>query len=58
MTATTSPMNRTVIEHGVLMRRVAVAAVGTAAFLVAIKALAFILTDSMAMMASLADSAA
>ena len=56
MTATTSQFDRTVSEHGVLMRRVALAAVITATFLVALKALAFILTDSMAMMASLADS--
>jgi ferrous-iron efflux pump FieF len=57
MTPTTSPFDRTIAEHGVLMRRVALAAVITATFLVALKALAFILTDSMAMMASLADSA-
>jgi ferrous-iron efflux pump FieF len=56
MTPTTSPFDRTVAEHGVLMRRVALAAVITATFLVALKAIAFILTDSMAMMASLADS--
>ena len=56
MTPTTSPFDRTIAEHGVLMRRVALAAVITATGLVAIKALAFILTDSMAMMASLADS--
>jgi len=42
---------------GSLMRRVALAAVITALFLVTLKAIAFILTDSMAMMASLADSA-
>jgi ferrous-iron efflux pump FieF len=56
MTPTTSPFDRTVAEHGVLMRRVALAAVITATFLVALKAIAFVLTDSMAMMASLADS--
>jgi ferrous-iron efflux pump FieF len=44
-------------EHGVLMRRMALAAVLTATFLALLKAVAFILTDSMAMMASLADSA-
>ena len=43
--------------NGRLMQRVALAAVGVALFLVALKAIAFILTDSMAMMASLADSA-
>jgi ferrous-iron efflux pump FieF len=42
---------------GLLMRRVALAAVGTAAFLVALKTVATILTGSMAMLASLADSA-
>jgi ferrous-iron efflux pump FieF len=57
MTPTTSAFDRTVAKHGPLMRRVALAAVVTAALLVAIKTLAFILTDSMAMMASLADSA-
>jgi len=57
MTATTSPLSRTVTEHAQLMRGVALAAVGTAMFLVTLKAIAFILTDSMAMMASLADSA-
>ena len=56
MTPNTSKFDRTVSEHGVLMRRVALAAVITATGLVALKALAFILTDSMAMMASLADS--
>ena len=43
--------------HGTMMRRVALAAVCTATFLVVLKAVAFILTDSVAMMASLADSA-
>jgi len=57
MTATTSPLTRTITEHAQLMRGVALAAVGTAMFLVTLKAVAFILTDSMAMMASLADSA-
>jgi ferrous-iron efflux pump FieF len=57
MTPTTSPFDRTVIEHGRLMRRVALAAVVTGLFLVAIKIVAFIVTDSMAMMASMADSA-
>ncbi|HEY0281640.1 MAG TPA: cation diffusion facilitator family transporter [Rhizomicrobium sp.] len=56
MIAAASPSDRTVSKHGVLMRRVALAAVVTAMFLVALKTVAFILTDSMAMMASLADS--
>lgn len=57
MTPTVSQFDRTVVEHGRLMRRVALAAVLTATFLAILKAVAFILTDSMAMMASLADSA-
>src|SRR5512142_2386783 len=57
MTPTASQFDRTVAEHGRLMRRVALAAVLTATGLAALKAVAFILTDSMAMMASLADSA-
>lgn len=44
-------------EHGRMMIRVAVAAVAVAAVLVAMKAVAYIVTDSIAMMASLADSA-
>jgi len=43
--------------HDTMMKRAAWAAVATAAFLVALKAVAYILTDSIAMMASLADSA-
>jgi ferrous-iron efflux pump FieF len=43
--------------HGALMRRTALAAVGVAALLIALKAVAYVLTDSIAMMASLADSA-
>jgi ferrous-iron efflux pump FieF len=39
-----------------LMRRTAWAAVVTAAFLVALKAIAYVVTDSISMMASLADS--
>lgn len=57
MTPTTSQFDRTVVEHGRLMRRVALAAVLTATFLAALKAVAFLLTDSVAMLASLADSA-
>ena len=44
-------------DRGTLMRNVALAAVGTATFLVIIKTVAFVLTGSIAMMASLADSA-
>jgi ferrous-iron efflux pump FieF len=43
--------------HGALMTRTAWAAVGVASFLILIKAAAYIFTDSIAMMASLADSA-
>src|SRR5512142_622458 len=57
MTPTASQFDRTIAEHGRLMRRVALAAVLTATCLAILKAVAFILTDSMAMMASLADSA-
>ena len=57
MTPTTSALDRTIVQHGVLMRRVAMAAVVTATGLVAVKAAAFILTNSMAVMASMADSA-
>ena len=44
-------------SHGRMMMGAAVAAVGVAALLVSIKLVAYILTDSIAMMASLADSA-
>ncbi|MGZ6009628.1 MAG: cation diffusion facilitator family transporter [Rhizomicrobium sp.] len=43
--------------HGTMMIRVAIAAVGVAALLVVMKTIAYIVTDSIAMMASLADSA-
>jgi ferrous-iron efflux pump FieF len=43
--------------HGAMIRRVAVAAVATASALVAMKAIAYLITDSVAIMASLADSA-
>lgn len=43
--------------HGRMMMRVAFAAVGVASLLVLLKAVAYIVTDSIAMMASLADSA-
>jgi ferrous-iron efflux pump FieF len=42
--------------HAPFMRRAAWAAVAVAAFLIALKAVAFVVTDSIAMMASLADS--
>lgn len=57
MTPNVSRYDTVLAEHGVLMRRVALAAVLTATFLAVLKTVAFILTDSMAMMASLADSA-
>ncbi|MGA7675811.1 MAG: cation diffusion facilitator family transporter [Rhizomicrobium sp.] len=57
MTPAVSQYESTIAEHGALMRRVALAAVVTGLFLVAIKIIAFIVTDSVAMMASLADSA-
>ncbi len=43
--------------HGRMMMRVAAAAVGVATVLVLLKTVAYIVTDSIAMMASLADSA-
>ena len=43
--------------HASLMQRTAWAAVGVAAFLILLKAVAYVLTDSIAMLASLADSA-
>ena len=45
-----------VAEQGSWMRRAAWAAVGVAAFLILLKAVAYVITDSIAMMASLADS--
>jgi ferrous-iron efflux pump FieF len=53
----TANLEGAVHAHGDLMRRVALAAVITGLLLVVIKAVAFIVTDSIAMMASLADSA-
>jgi ferrous-iron efflux pump FieF len=46
-----------VAGHGKLMRRAAIAAVATGVFLVAVKLAAYIVTGSIAMLASLADSA-
>jgi ferrous-iron efflux pump FieF len=43
--------------HGALMRRAAVASLGVSIGLVALKAVAYLLTNSVAMLASLADSA-
>jgi ferrous-iron efflux pump FieF len=57
MTPTMSQFDRTVAEYGPLMRRAATAAVVTGVALVAIKTVAYVVTDSIAMMASLADSA-
>ncbi|HWA30670.1 MAG TPA: cation diffusion facilitator family transporter [Rhizomicrobium sp.] len=45
------------IEHGTLMTRTAWAAIAVAVFLIVLKTIAYIFTDSIAMMASLADSA-
>lgn len=42
--------------HGAMMTRAAWAAVGVASFLIALKTVAYVMTDSIAMMASLADS--
>jgi ferrous-iron efflux pump FieF len=44
-------------DHGSLMKRTAWAAVATASFLIALKLAAYLMTDSIAMLASLADSA-
>lgn len=44
-------------RNGSLMQHTALAAVGVAAFLILLKAVAYVLTDSIAMLASLADSA-
>jgi len=57
MTATVSQFDRTVAQHETLMRRTAMAAVVTGCVLVAVKTVAYILTGSIAMMASLVDSA-
>jgi ferrous-iron efflux pump FieF len=50
-------MNGPQASHGAMMIRVAIAAVAVAAVLVIMKTVAYIVTDSIAMMASLADSA-
>jgi len=50
-------MSATNPSGGTMMKQAAWAAVGTAAVLIVIKTVAYILTDSIAMMASLADSA-
>jgi ferrous-iron efflux pump FieF len=49
--------NHNLAAHGALMTRAAWAAVGVAALLIVLKTVAYIVTDSIAMMASLADSA-
>ncbi len=46
-----------VTAHGTLMQRAALAAVAVATLLIVLKLVAYIITDSIAMMASLADSA-
>lgn len=51
------PAAGTAGSHGSLMQRTALAAVGVAGFLILLKAIAYVLTDSIAMLASLADSA-
>ena len=57
MTDTTAQLNDTVAANASLMQRTAWAAVAVAAILIALKTIAYIFTDSIAMMASLADSA-
>lgn len=55
MTAEALP-DRNEIDHATLMRRTAWAAVAVAGLLIVLKAVAYVITDSVAMMASLADS--
>jgi ferrous-iron efflux pump FieF len=52
-----SALGTNTTDNGRLMQQAAWAAVATATLLIAIKTIAYILTDSIAMMASLADSA-
>ena len=49
-------MNTAAETHGGLMQKTAWAAVGVATFLILLKLIAYLLTDSIAMLASLADS--
>lgn len=49
--------NSTAAGHGGLMQKTAWVAVGVASFLIVIKFVAYLMTDSIAMLASLADSA-
>ena len=51
------PVNNAAASHGSLMQKTAWVAVATAAFLILIKLVAYLMTDSIAMLASLADSA-
>lgn len=51
------PIETRLDVHGRLARRAAWAAVAVAGFLIVLKAVAFLITDSIAMMAALADSA-
>ena len=53
----TAAANGSMAQNGVLMTRAAWAAVGVASLLILLKSVAYIVTDSIAMMASLADSA-
>jgi ferrous-iron efflux pump FieF len=57
MESVASRFDNTIAAHGPMMRRAAMAAVITGIVLVAIKTVAYVITDSIAMMASLADSA-
>ncbi len=50
-------VNGTAESHGSLMQKTAWAAVGVASFLILIKLVAYLMTDSIAVLASLADSA-
>ena len=54
---TAAAANSNMATNGALMTRAAWAAVGVAALLILLKTVAYIVTDSIAMMASLADSA-
>jgi ferrous-iron efflux pump FieF len=57
VTDATAPRADNAAANGTLMRRTAWAAVAVAAILIVLKTIAYIVTDSIAMMASLADSA-
>ena len=57
MTPNVSQFDLVLAKHGALMRLAAKAAVVTGVFMLLIKAAAFVVTDSIAMLASMADSA-